>query len=137
MPVFLDHTIVPSTDRERSARFYTEVLGLPEAELEEPFLVVHLANDASLAFGGWDEVVHSQHYAFLMTEDEFDAFYARLQERGTEHWADAHCRIPGEVNHDDGGRGTYFRDPDGNFLEVITVRYGARPLTVRPASLVE
>ena len=133
MPVFLDHTIVPSTDRERSAAFYSEMLGLPPAELEEPFLVIHLANDAALAFGGWDETVHGQHYAFLMSEEEFDAFYARLQEGGLEHWANASATIPGEVNHDDGGRGVYFHDPDRNFLEVITVRYGARPLTVKPA----
>ena len=79
MAVFFDHTIVPSTDRERSATFFAEMLGLPEPSLEEPFLVVHLANDAALAFGGWDETVeHAEHYAFLMSEDEFDAFYARL-----------------------------------------------------------
>ena len=68
-----------------------------------------------------------------MSEDEFDAFYARLQERDLPHWADPHCKLPQQVNREDGGRGTYFHDPDGNFLEVITVRYGARPLTVRPA----
>ena len=133
MSVFLDHTIVPSTDRERSAAFFTEVLGLPPAELEEPFLVIHLANDAALAFGGWDETVHGQHYAFLMSEEEFDAFYGRLQERGIEHYADSSASKAGQINHEDGGRGVYFHDPDGNFLEVITVRYGARPLTVRPA----
>jgi len=131
MTVFLDHTIVPSTDRQRSATFYSEMLGLAEPELEEPFLVVHLSNDAALAFGGWDTEVHGQHYAFLMTEGEFDAFYARLQERGLDHWADPHCKLPQQVNHDDGGRGTYFHDPDGNFLEVITVRYGGRPTTVQ------
>jgi len=133
MPVFLDHTIVPSTDRERSAAFFTEMLGLPEPSLEEPFLVVHLANDAALAFGGWDTEVHPEHYAFLMSEEEFDAFYARLVERDLPHWADPHLKIPQQVNHEDGGRGTYFRDPDGNLLEVITVRYGGRPTTVRSA----
>ena len=134
MTVFFDHTIVPSTDRKRSADFFTEILGLPEAHVEEPFLVVHLGNDAALAFGGWDKTVENgQHYAFLMSEEEFDGFFARLNERGLDYWADASCNKPGEINHDDGGRGVYFRDPDGNFLEVITVRYGARPLTVRPA----
>ena len=51
----------------------------------------------------------------------------RLEERGLTHWADPEARQPGEVNHDDGGRGMYFRDPDGHWLEVITVRYGGRP----------
>ena len=134
MTVFFDHTIVPSTDRKRSADFFTEMLGLPEAHLEEPFLVIHLANDAALAFGGWDDVVeHGQHYAFLMSEEEFDGFYARLQERGITHWADPSATKEGQINREDGGRGVYFKDPDGNFLEVITVRYGGRPLTVRPA----
>jgi catechol 2,3-dioxygenase-like lactoylglutathione lyase family enzyme len=71
--------------------------------------------------------VAPQHYAFLVSEAEFDGIYARLRERNQEHWADPHTQQPGQINHDDSGRGVYFRDPDGHFVEVLTVRYGGRP----------
>lgn len=78
----------------------------------------------SLYIGGWDDTVTQQHNAFLVSEDDFDAIYGRITARGLAHWADAHAQRPGEINHDDGGRGVYFRDPDSHFLEVITRRYG-------------
>ena len=132
MTVFFDHHIVPSTDKERSARFYADVLGLPPPRTEGPFSAVDLGNDVALYVAGWDRQVTPLHYAFLLSEEEFDAFYARLTARGLEHWADPHRRLPQQVNHDDGGRGTYFRDPDGHFVEVLTARYGGRPTTVVP-----
>lgn len=133
MTVFFDHHIVPSSDRTRSARFYADLLGLPEPRREGPFAALDLGNDVALYVAGWDAQVTPQHYAFLLSEAEFDAFYARLLARGLDHWADPHCRLPQQVNHDDGGRGTYFRDPDGHFVEVLTVRYGGRPTTLTPA----
>lgn len=120
-----DHTIVPSTDRERSAAFYADVLGLPPARREGPFAALDLDNQVSLYIAGWYREVERQHYAFLVSDEEFDAILGRVTARGQEHWADAHATRAGEVNDDDGGRGTYFRDPDGHFLEIITVRYGA------------
>ncbi|MGH3481799.1 MAG: VOC family protein [Nocardioidaceae bacterium] len=134
MPVFFDHHIVPSTDKARTARFYAEILGLPEARVEGPFAALDLANDVALYVAGWDRHVTPQHYAFVVTEQEFDALYARLTERRLAHWADPHCRQPQQVNHDDGGRGTYFRDPDGHLVEVMTVRYGGRPSALAPVA---
>jgi len=130
MHIRFDHTIVPSTDKAASAAYYTEVFGLPPAREEAPFLALDLGNDVAFCFAGWDREVAVQHYAFLVSEADFDGIYGRLRERGQDHWADAHARKPGEINHDDGGRGVYFRDPDGHWLEVITVRYGGRPSTV-------
>ena len=66
MTIGFDHHILPSTDRERSAGFLTEVLGLPEPRSEGPFLAVDLANDVSLYVAGWDREVAPQHYAFLL-----------------------------------------------------------------------
>lgn len=126
--VHFDHTIVPSTDRERSARFYADLLELAEVRVETPFLCVDLGNDVTLAFGGWDTApVATQHYAFLVDDALLDRALERLVEQGVTYFADASATRAGEVNHDDGGRGVYFRDPEGNFLELITVRYGGRP----------
>ena len=129
MVIRFDHTIVPSTDKAASAAFYSEMFDLPTRE-EAPFVAVDLGNDVAFYFAGWDEQVTSQHYAFLLGEAEFDGVLERLRRRGQEYWADAHAKLPGQVNHDDGGRGLYFRDPDGHWLEVITVRYGGRPSTI-------
>jgi hypothetical protein len=55
----------------------------------------------------------------------FDAVLSRIRERGLEHWADPMRHRPGEINHNDGGRGVYFPGPDGHYLEVITRPYGS------------
>jgi hypothetical protein len=68
-----------------------------------------------------------QHYTFLVSEEEFDAAYARISERGIEHYADPHRQQPGALNHNDGGRGVHFMDPAGHAMELITVPYGAGP----------
>jgi len=66
-----------------------------------------------------------QHYAFLISEADFDAVFGRIKDRDLDYWADPRGSRPGEINHNDGGRGVYFRDPDGHYLEVITRFYGS------------
>ena len=125
MPVQLNHTIVHSTDQESSARFLTEILGLPEPVRFGPFLVVEAANGISLDYVTSPAPIAGQHYAFLVTEDEFDQIFGRIQERGLDYWADPfHSRL-GEINRNDGGRGVYWNDPDGHALEIITRPYGS------------
>lgn len=125
MTVQLNHTIVKSRDRERSARFLTHILGLPEADRFGPFLVVELDNGVSLDFYETDGDIASQHYAFLIGETEFDEIFARIRECGLDYWADPGKSRPGTVNHRDGGRGVYFEDPNGHFLEIMTRAYGS------------
>lgn len=124
MAVQLNHTIVTARDPEAAARFLTGLLGLPQAARFGPFLVVELANGVSLDFYGAEGEIASQHYAFLTTEAEFDEIFARLCERGIDYWADPGQSRPGEINHNDGGRGVYFEDPNGHLLEIITRPYG-------------
>jgi catechol 2,3-dioxygenase-like lactoylglutathione lyase family enzyme len=123
MQIELNHTIVYATDHRATADFLTETLGLPEAEEAPPFLGVHLTNDAVLYVMEAGRV-HAQHYAFLVGDEEFDAILARITERGLTHYADPFQRQPGEINHDDGGRGVYWLAPDGHVLEMITRPYG-------------
>lgn len=124
MGVELNHTIVSSSDPQESAAFLADVLGLAAPTRFGPFMVVEAANGVSLDFMVADGDITSQHYAFLVSEAEFDDIFDRIQERGLEHWADPARRRPGEINHNDGGRGVYFPDPDGHFLEIITRPYG-------------
>ncbi|OLF14340.1 bleomycin resistance protein [Actinophytocola xinjiangensis] len=124
MPVQLNHTIVSARSRTETAEFLSDVLGLPEPTEFGPFLVVQCANGVSLDVMEVDGPIQQQHYAFLVTEDEFDAIFGRITERRLDHWADPHHSRPGTINHNDGGRGVYWTDPNGHNLEIITRPYG-------------
>jgi len=123
--VELNHTIVQCRDKQRSAAFLTEILGLPDPVRFGPFLVVEVDNGASLDFDESDGKIARQHYAFLIGEDDFDEIFSRIRDRGLQYWADPFKSRPGEINRNDGGRGVYFDDPDGHLLEVITRPYGS------------
>jgi len=124
MSIQLNHTIVWCRDKQKSARFLTEILGLSPPRPFGPFQMVEVANGVSLDFHEIEGEIAAQHYAFLISEAEFDAIFARIVERKLDYWADPACQRKGEINHHDGGRGVYFPDPDGHFLEVITRPYG-------------
>ncbi|MGW6934391.1 VOC family protein [Lentzea sp. NPDC054927] len=125
MPVQLNHTIVHASDQARSARFLTDLLGLPEAVRFGPFLVVEVANGVSLDYLTSQGPITTQHYAFLVTEEEFDQIFGRIQEQGLDYWADPYHSQPQQINRNDGGRGVYWDDPDGHALEIITRPYGS------------
>lgn len=125
MSVELNHTIVHARDNRESAEFFGDVLGLEITAEWGPFVAVELSNGVTLDFASVPvDGITPQHYAFLVSEAEFDAAYARITERGIEHYADPHRRHPGAINHNDGGRGVYFMDPVGHAMELITVPYG-------------
>lgn len=125
MTAQLDHTIVWCRDGEKSARFLAELLDLPEPTRFGPFRVVELGNGVSLDYSGGYVDIAMQHYAFLVSEAQFDATFGRLVERGLPYWADPGKEKPGEINRHDGGRGVYWDDPDGHKLEIITRPYGS------------
>jgi catechol 2,3-dioxygenase-like lactoylglutathione lyase family enzyme len=125
MQAELNHTIVWCTDKERSARFLAEILGKPDATAFGPFLIVELDNAVSMDFLETDEAIAPQHYAFLVSEAGFDEGFGRIRGRGLPYWADPGLRQAGEINRNDGGRGVYFKDPDGHLLELITRPYGS------------
>lgn len=125
MSVQLDHTIVAARDKRASAEWLAGIIGLEVGAPYGPFLPVDTGNSVSLDFLETQEPIVPQHYAFLVSEADFDAVFARLRERGATYYADPHHQRPGEVNHNDGGRGVYFDDPNGHNLEIITRRYGS------------
>lgn len=124
MSVQFNHTIVAARDQRESATFLAEMLGVAAPTPYGPFLVVQVDNGVSLDFIEDGGDVHSQHYAFLVGEPEWDAILGRIRDRGLAHWADPGRNRPGEFNTNDGGRGVYWEDPSGHLLEIITVAYG-------------
>ncbi len=124
MSVQLNHTIAWCKDKAKSAKFMADILGLPAPRRFFHFLVVDLSNDVSIDFFETTEPVALQHFAFLLTEEEFDGAFDRIKEIELKYWADPARTKPGEINTHDGGRGVYFKDPDGHLLEIITRPYG-------------
>jgi catechol 2,3-dioxygenase-like lactoylglutathione lyase family enzyme len=110
---------------EASAKFLAEMLGLPAPARWGPFVVVKTDNGTNLDYIDTDGEITSQHYAFLVDESDFDAIFERIRARQLTYWADPGQTQQGQINHDDGGRGLYFEDPNGHFLEIITRPYGS------------
>jgi len=125
MAAQLNHTLVWCKDQQASSEFLAEMLGRPAPGRFSHFHVVELDNGVSLDFARREGEIAPQHYAFLIDEPDFDAVLARINERDLDHWADPTRRRAGEINHNDGGRGVYFPDPDGHLLEVLTRPYGS------------
>lgn len=120
-----NHLIIFAKNKQESADFLTELLGLPAPKPAGFFLSVDFANKVTFQFAepGVDFIM--QHYAFLVTEPEFDEILQRIKERGMAYWADPRQQKPNEYNCNHGGRGLYFLDPSGHGMEIITRPYGS------------
>jgi catechol 2,3-dioxygenase-like lactoylglutathione lyase family enzyme len=124
MAIQLNHTIVFARDPRASAEFLADILGRKPPVPFGPFYAVELDNGVTLDYMKADDV-HWEHYAFLVSEEEFDRIFGRIRERGLKYWADPMHQRSGEINRNDGGRGVYWNDPDGHNLEIITRPYGS------------
>ncbi|MCI0573664.1 MAG: VOC family protein [Myxococcaceae bacterium] len=125
MSIELNHTIVRARDPWASATFLAEVLGRGTPSRFGPFYGVQVDNGVTLDFMRADGDIPRQHYAFIVSEAEFDEIFGRIRERRLPYWADPLHQQPGHINHNDGGRGVYWSDPDGHNLEIITRPYGS------------
>ncbi|WP_406083808.1 VOC family protein [Streptomyces virginiae] len=125
MSVQLNHTIIHSRDNRESATFLAHILGLEVGTEWGPFIPVETSNGVTLDFATVPAgSITVQHYAFLLSEEEFDVAFAKIRAALVPYFADPHGRHPGEINHNDGGRGVYFTDPNGHGMEIITRPYG-------------
>ena len=104
MATQLNHTIVWSSDQTKSARFLAEMLGRPTPTRFGHFDVVELDNGVSLDFADAQGPIRPQHYAFLISEADFDAVLGRIRERGLKYWADPMRRRLGEILGGEEGR---------------------------------
>ena len=122
MTVELNHTIVPAHDPQASAKFLADILDLRVGAPVAHFTPVTLSNKVSLDYDKAD-TFESHHYAFMVSDEEFDASLARIQHSGVTHYGDPACKKIGEIyrsKHIEGRRGTYFRDPNGHLMEILT-----------------
>ncbi|HEU4422602.1 MAG TPA: VOC family protein [Pilimelia sp.] len=126
MSIALNHTIVMARDKKAAADFLATTLGLEVGPPFGPFIPVETSNGVALDFmdSGGAEIA-PQHYAFLVSEQDFDVIFERIKQGRIQYYADPSHRQPGRINHNDGGRGLYFDDPNGHNLEIITRPYGS------------
>jgi hypothetical protein len=121
----LNHTIVAAHDPEGSAATVCEILGVGPPVRFGHFYGVEVEHGMTLDYMHTEGEVTPQHYAFLVSDEEFDEIFGRIKERGLQHWADPARSQPGEINTRYNGRGVYWEDPEGHFLEILTSPYGS------------
>ncbi|MEU8765299.1 VOC family protein [Streptomyces sp. NPDC048659] len=130
MSVDLNHIIIHARDNRESAEFLARVLGLEVGTEWGPFIPVATGNGVTLDFAAIPaESIVMQHYAFLVSDEEFDAALSYIADTGITYYADPHMKQPGEINHHHGGRGVYFLDPAGHGMEIITKPYASHEPT--------
>jgi catechol 2,3-dioxygenase-like lactoylglutathione lyase family enzyme len=119
MAIVLDHTIVPARDKEASARFFAEMFGLSYEGGKGHFAPVRVNDALTFDFDN-REGFESHHYAFHITDEEFDAILGRVKAAGRTYGSGPMTPTDGTINTRRGGRGFYFADLDGHLLEVMT-----------------
>ena len=122
MTIRLDHTIVPSKDKIASARFFAEMLGLTVTPRSGYFAQVRVNESLTFDFANESDPFQSLHYAFQVSDTEFDAIFDRVKTKGIPYGSEPNRHTNGRINTRRGGRGFYFEDPNGHLLEVMTVR---------------
>jgi hypothetical protein len=123
MPV-LNHHIVAPHERSDGAQLLRDSRLGPRCDVGE-FAVLRVVGDTTLDFIDTEGDFDRQHYAFLVTEAEFDEIIGRIKERRIRYWSDLMHNDPGHINTWDDRRGVYFDDPNGYRLEIINRPYGS------------
>jgi catechol 2,3-dioxygenase-like lactoylglutathione lyase family enzyme len=123
MSAHFNHTIIASIDAAGMAEFYRDLLEADDAPSWGPFVNLQIGGGVLLQFAVPPVEFPPQHYAYLLDDAHFDRAYAKITDRGVDHWADPQRSRPGETNREHGGRGVYLLDPSGHYLELITRPY--------------
>ena len=120
MAITLNHTIVPAHDKEAAARFFARLFGLEYGGKHGHFAPVRVNEQLTLLFND-EPSFESHHYAFHVNDAEFDAILGRVREAGLAYGSAPWNLDDGKLNDWNGGRGVYFKDPDGHILELMTM----------------
>lgn len=125
MAITLDHLIVPTKDRVRSARLLGTLLGVPWAAQGHagPFSPVFVSDALTIDFDEWTDPVPKQHYCFKVDDEDFEAILGRVKTLGLRFRSSPHGEDDDQVNPAFGGRLFYWSEPDGHSWELLTVSY--------------
>jgi catechol 2,3-dioxygenase-like lactoylglutathione lyase family enzyme len=120
MTIALNHTIVPARDKAEAAKFFARMFGLGRGR-SSYFAPVRVNKSLTFLFSDDEKSFESHHYAFHVSEREFDAIFKRVKKAGITYGSAPGSPKDGKLNDWGGGRGFYFESPDGHLLELMTV----------------
>ncbi|MFK5921422.1 MAG: VOC family protein [Verrucomicrobiota bacterium] len=121
--ITLNHTIIPSLDNVEAAKFYAHIFGFDFIKEWGHFAVVKASSTLTLDFVTAEEKISSHHYAFKVSDRQFDEIFGRLKIKEVVFGSGPDSQDDGEINRLYGGRGVYFKDPSGHVLEILTADY--------------
>lgn len=119
MAITLNHTIVPAIDKEAAASWFAQIFGLRYDGSKGHFAPVKVNSELTLLFDK-DEGFGSSHYAFHVSDEEFDQIFQRVKDEGVAFGSAPGRLTDGQLNDWNGGRGVYLKSPDGHVLELMT-----------------
>lgn len=119
MAITLNHTIVPAHDKVASAQFFAQIFGLRYEGPVSHFAPVQVNDSLTMDFDNRGTFEH-HHYAFHVSDDEFDRIFGRIQAAGLTYGSGPRSLDDMQINTRRGGRGVYFLDPNGHVLELLT-----------------
>lgn len=119
MAITLNHTIVPAQDKIASAQFFARIMGLEYAGMFAHFAQVRVNDTLTMDYDDSEDPAH-HHYAFHVSDEEFDAIFERIKAEGIPYGSDPMAQDNMQINNRRGGRGLYFPDPNGHSLELLT-----------------
>src|SRR5499427_6991638 len=123
MAITLNHTIVPAKDKQASAQFFAHIFGLQVKEGEGRFAQVQVNDTLTMDFDQLRPVVESIHYAFHVSDAEFDGIYDRVKAAGIAYGS-------GPFDHKNMQINSARRSPPGSARESILAK-ALRPLPAR------
>lgn len=118
MTIMLNHTIVPALDKVAAAKFFADIFGLKRGRSGH-FAPVKVNKTLTVLFDD-DAKFDSHHYAFHVSDREFDAILRRVKKANIAFGSAPWSLEDGALNDWNGSRGVYFRDPNGHVLELMT-----------------
>ena len=121
MTITLNHTIVSARDKDAAARFFAEIFGLRFEALGGHFALVHVNDTLTLDFADAKRTIASQHYAFHVSDTEFDAILPWVKDAGLAFGSGLRSLEDGKLNDRNGGRRFYYKDHDGHAIELMTM----------------
>ena len=122
MTIELNHTIIPSHDNVAAAKLFARIFACTFVQEWGSFAVVKVNETLTFDFAN-SENFNSMHYAFKVSEQEFDEIFRRVKDESLSYGSGPSSHEDGEINTNYNGRGVYFKDLDGHLLEIITTDY--------------
>jgi len=120
----IDHLILNVNEIPASIEFYVKVLGFKLEGEDGPFTVIRVSDDFTLQLAPWG-TKGNEHYAFALSQQEFDHAFARIKQARIPYGDSFHSvgNNSGPGN-ETGARGLaptlYLNDPSNHLIEIRT-----------------